>query len=276
MIELPEATLLAEQFRAEVRGKRIRAGLFGQTPHKWAFRNREPEEYAALLADKTIGEAVARGSAVVVPVEPRYALVLGGGGERILLHAEASTLPKKHQLHLEFTDGTFLTVTVQGWGSVLLLEEAAVATHPWCGEGLVSPVSDAFTWEYFQSLFDRIESEAHSVKYFAISKPGIAGVGNGYLQDILYRAKLHPRRRAVSLEPRERKAFYRATRQVLQEAVKLGGRDSERDLHDRPGRYRQLLDGTKVGQPCGECGAAIEKISFLGGACYFCPGCQRG
>ncbi len=176
---------------------------------------------------------------------------------------------------LEFADGAFLTLTVQGWGSVLLLDRAEVAAHPWCGEGQVSPVSEAFTWEYFQGLFDRLESEAHSVKYFAISKPGISGVGNGYLQDILYRAKLHPRRRAVSLSKRERRALYNATKKTLRQAVRLGGRDSERDLHDRRGRYQRLLDSTKVGQPCGECGAGIEKISFLGGACYFCPECQR-
>jgi formamidopyrimidine-DNA glycosylase len=274
VIELPEAMVLAEQLSREVRGKQIQTGVFGSTPHKWAFSSRPAEEYAAILAGKMIGEAAARGSAIVMPVEPDYALVLGGGGQRILLHADASSLPKKHQLLLEFADGAFLTVTVQGWGSVLLLDEGDVAEHPWCGGAQVSPISDAFTYEYFQGLFGKLESEAHSVKYFAISKPGISGVGNGYLQDILYRAKLHPRRRAVSLSRKERRAFYNATRKTLREAVKLGGRDSERDLHDRPGRYRRLLDSTKVGQPCAECGAGIRKISFLGGACYFCPQCQ--
>jgi formamidopyrimidine-DNA glycosylase len=70
------------------------------------------------------------------------------------------------------------------------------------------------------------------VKYFAISKPGICGVGNGYLQDILYRARLHPRRTAASLSQKERRAFCNATRKVLKEATKLKGRDTERDLHD--------------------------------------------
>jgi formamidopyrimidine-DNA glycosylase len=275
VIELPEAMVLAEQLNAAVCGKQIQSGVFGSAPHKWAFSNRPAEEYAAILAGKTIGEASARGSAIVVPTEPGYALVLGGGGQRILLRADASSLRKKHQLLLAFTDGAFLTVTVQGWGSALLLDEADVPTHPWCGEAHVSPVSSGFTWAYFQRLFDRVESEAHSVKYFAITKPGICGVGNGYLQDILYRAKLHPRRRALSLSRQERRALYTATKKTLQEAVKLGGRDSERDLHDRPGRYKRLLDSTKVGEPCGECGAGIEKISFLGGACYLCPRCQE-
>jgi formamidopyrimidine-DNA glycosylase len=274
MIELPEAMAIAEQLSREVQGKRIAAAEFGRTPHKWAFSNRPPDQYAALLSGKKMGKAYARGSAIVAPAEPGYALVLGGGGERILLHADASTLPKKHQLLLSFSDGAYLSVAVQGWGSVLLLDATEVPTHAWCGGGSVSPVSDDFTWDYFQRLFGKIESEAHSVKYFAISKPGILGVGNGYLQDILYRAKLHPRRRAASLSRRERRSLYSATRKVLKQAVKLRGRDTERDLHDQPGKYHRLLDSTQVGQPCGECGAAIEKISFLGGACYFCPKCQ--
>ena len=71
---------------------------------------------------------------------------------------------------------------------MLLLDAAAVAGHEWVGEGRISPVSAAFTWEHFQSLFAQVARPADSVKYFAITKPGIWGVGNGYLQDILYRA----------------------------------------------------------------------------------------
>jgi formamidopyrimidine-DNA glycosylase len=274
MIELPEAMAFAEQMNRELRGKQIRAGTRGNAPHKFAFCNREPEEYSAILPGRTIGEASTRGGLIVIHLEPGYALVLGGGGERILLHAEASTLPKKHQLFLELTDGTYLTVTVQGWGATLLLDEVEVATHPWLA-ARVSPLSEAFTWEHFSGLFGMLETEATSVKYFFISKPGVWGVGNGYLQDILYRAKVHPKKRVVALSQKERRALYAATRKTLQQAVELGGRDSERDLHDRPGRYRRLLHSGRVGEPCDECGTAIEKISWLGGACYFCPQCQQ-
>jgi formamidopyrimidine-DNA glycosylase len=112
------------------------------------------------------------------------------------------------------------------------------------------------------------------VKYFVISKPGVWGVANGYLQDILFRARIHPRRHAALTTAQERASLYRAIKHTLRQAVKQGGRHSERDLYDRPGSYRRMLDAGMVGKPCPECGARIQKIQYLGGASYFCPRCQ--
>jgi formamidopyrimidine-DNA glycosylase len=275
MIELPEAMTIARQMSKELKGKRIASGIRGNVPHKFAFYSRSPEEYEAILKGKTLGEATEHGSAILASVKPDYMLVLGGGGERILFHQSEKTLPKKHHLLLHFEGGTHLTVTVQGWGNVLLLRPSELADHPHVGEKRVSPLSDAFTLEYFQGLFRELEEEdRRSIKFFIISQPGIWGVGNGYLQDILFRAKIHPKRRAVDIAEEERQALHEATRKTLKQAVDLNGRDTERDLYNRPGGYRKMLDSRSVGQPCPVCGTPIKKIQYLGGASYFCPSCQ--
>jgi formamidopyrimidine-DNA glycosylase len=275
MIELPEALVIARQMSDALKGNRIASAMRGNAPHKFAFYSHAPEEYAAILADKTMGEATGRGSAILAAVEPDYVLGLGVGGERILFHRDESTLPKKHQLLLHFEDGTYLTVTVQGWGAAWLLHRSEVADHPHLGKQGVSPLSDAFTWEYFRGLFETLAAkDSRSAKYFIISEPGIWGVGNGCLQDILFRARIHPRRRAVDITGQERQALYRAIRETLQQMVGLGGRDSEYDLYGRPGGYRRILDSRSVGRPCPECRTPIEKSQYLGGAVYFCPGCQ--
>jgi len=275
MIELPEALTIAGQMTDELKGKRIRAGTRGNTPHKFAFYSRPPEEYEAILGGKKMGAARGHGSSIIASVQPGHALVLGAGGERILHHQDASTLPKKHHLMLEFSDGTFLTVTVQGWGAALLLQESELADHNLVGPERVSPISDAFTFEHFQQLFGQLKKEdARSVKFFVITEPGIWGVGNGYLQDILFRAKIHPRKRAGELSSRQRRALFKATKATLEQAVALGGRDTERDLYNAPGKYTRILDSKRVGRPCPDCARPIEKIQFLGGASYFCPDCQ--
>ena len=128
MIELPEALTIARQMSEELAGKRIESGIRGNAPHKFAFYSRPPEEYAAILGGRTMGEAVGYGSQILASIEPDYVLVLGGGGERILFHRGEDTLPKKHQLLLRFTDGTYLTVTVQGWGSVGLGRRSELAS----------------------------------------------------------------------------------------------------------------------------------------------------
>lgn len=275
MIELPEATTIARQMNAELTGKRITDGNRGNSPHKFAFYNRPPEEYAAILPGKTLGEATVNGPLILLEAEPGYVIILGGGGERIVYHRSSASLPKKYQLFLHFNDDTYLTVTVQGWGAAYLWEADKLDQHPYLNFQKPSPLSDAFTLDYFRSLFAELKAdEVCSVKYFMISKPGVLGVGNGCLQDILWQARLHPRRRAVSLSVAEQQALYVAIRTTLQKMVDGGGRDSDYDLYDKPGGYRRILHSKVVGQPCPACSTPIEKAAYLGGAVYFCPQCQ--
>lgn len=276
MIELPEAIIIARQISKELKGKQIVSGVRGSSPHKFAFTGKHSDEdFAAIVKDKTIGTAQANGSVILTDLEPDYVLSLGCGGERILYHTSEKTLPKKHQLLLSFRDGSYLTVTISGWGEVRLLEQSEVSNHPHLKKDAVSPLSDAFTFAYFNGLFDALpEKKRVTAKYFIISEPGIWGVGNGCLQDILYRAKVHPKRPMISLSNEEKRMLYQAIKQTLIEIVELGGRDSERDFYNRCGGYQRNLHSRMVGRPCRECGAPIEKIQYLGGAAYFCPSCQ--
>lgn len=275
MIELPEAQTVARQIDADLRGKGIAAAQRGNSPHKFAFYTGSPEEYEATLVGRTICGAEAMGNHIVVAVEPDYVLALGCGGERILYHPDAQTLPKKHQLLLRFADNTYLTVSVQGWGAAQLVPREDLGARTYVDPGRVSPLGEAFTWEHYDGLFQDLEpKDSRSIKFFCISKPGIWGLGNGYLQDILYQAHVHPRRKAADLTPDERRALFDATVDVLRRATDLGGRDTERDLHNRPGGYRPALDRRMVGEPCPGCGTPIAKIQFQGGSCYFCPDCQ--
>jgi formamidopyrimidine-DNA glycosylase len=275
MIELPEATTIARQINAELKGKRIADGNRGNSPHKFAFYNHSPAEYAAILKDKTMGEATVNGPLILTAIEPEYTLILGGGGERIVYQRSAASLPEKYQLLLHFTDDTYLTVSVQGWGSAFLLHQSEVASHPFVNLRNPPPLSDGFTFEYFHSLFYALEADdSRSVKFFMISKPGVLGVGNGCLQDILWRAKIHPRRRAVGLSVTEQQALHSAIRTTLQKMVEGGGRDGDYDLFNQPGGYQRILYSKSVGRPCPECGTPIEKAAYLGGAIYVCPKCQ--
>jgi formamidopyrimidine-DNA glycosylase len=60
----------------------------------------------------------------------------------------------------------------------------------------------------------------------------------------------------------------------VNQVIAGGGRYDETDLYGNPGGYVRLMDKNSVGQPCPECGTPIEKMSYLGGTCYYCPACQ--
>ena len=116
------------------------------------------------------------------------------------------------------------------------------------------------------------------MKSFLIAfEPGyyVSGVDSGYAQEILYRARIHPKRTLASLSLDEQRACYQSVSRVMKEAVRKGGRSSELDLYGRPGGFAPDVCKDTLGRPCPECGTAIVKFSFEGGLSYACPGCQR-
>ena len=275
MIELPEAIVIARQMDATLKGKRIVSGDRGNSSHKFAFSSGTSEEYAAIFAGQAIGGTTAQGMSILTEIGADHTLVLGCGGERILLHESEQTLPKKYQLFLHFDGDAYLTVTISGWGNTLLLPRAEAGQHQHVQEDRITPMDEAFTLDYFRQLFESLaEGSKASLKYFIISKPGLWGIGNGCLQDILFHAKLHPKRRAIETSEDERHALYTSIRETLQRIVDQGGRHDEVDLYGQPGGYQRILYSKSVGEPCPNCGTPIEKASYLGGSVYFCPACQ--
>ena len=275
MIELPEALIIGRQMNEALKGKRIETGNRGNTPHKFAFSTGTSDEYAAIFEGKSVGSTTWHGMSILTEIGADHKLVLGCGGERILLHPAGAKLPKKHQLLLQFEDETALTVTISGWGNTLLLPAAEAGQHAHVQEDRITPLDDAFSLDYAKGLFASVDpSSTKSIKYFMVSEPGIWGIGNGCLQDILFRAGLHPRRKVTDIDLDGQRALYDALQETLAQIIDLGGRSSEYDLYGNRGGYVRLMDSKTRGTPCPQCGTAIEKISYLGGSCYLCPSCQ--
>jgi len=123
------------------------------------------------------------------------------------------------------------------------------------------------------------EKTAKGVKGFLVATgyvmaDHLAGLGNAYVQDILFRAGIDPRRKVMNINAEQRRNLYDAIQTTLFQATELGGRQEESDLFGQPGRYIRLMDSHTAGQPCPTCRTPILKIAYLGGACYLCPKCQ--
>jgi formamidopyrimidine-DNA glycosylase len=138
-----------------------------------------------------------------------------------------------------------------------------------------TPIDAEFTLEYLSKLIDQMaEGEKKSVKSLLTQDQLIPGLGNAIAQDILFIAKLQPKHMIHDLSRKQRRDLYLSITGTVRQAIQRGGRSDERDLFDRPGGYIRLMDKNAVGQACMDCGTRIEKIQYLGGSCYFCPGCQ--
>lgn len=275
MFELPEFITLARQINATLTGKTILSGRLGNSPHKFVWYNRSPEEFAALTHGKTVGAARARGKWLFVPLDPGYVLLLGECGGRILYHPAGAKLPEKYHLWLAFTDGSALTAMTQMWGAMELYEAGRELERQYVRDMRPTPSEPEFTFEYFAALIESLlAGEKRSVKGLLTQEQLIPGLGNAIAQDILFRAGLHPKRPIGELGTDQRRRLYDAIGLTVAEAIAGGGRNDETDLFGQPGGYGRLMDSKAAGQPCPACGTAIEKLQYLGGACYFCPRCQ--
>jgi len=276
MFELPEVVVLARQLAAEVAGRRVTRCVPGNSPHKFVFYDPAGPEYAARALGKVAGAAAGRGKFIFLPFEPGYVATFGEFGGRLQLHAAGARLPDKYHVLLELDDGRTLTAMTQMWGFFGMLTPEEVAAHKYAGGIGIGPADPGFTAEYFAQLVREYpDASKQSVKGLLTQHGTVAGIGNSYAQDIMWRARLGPRRRLTELADEDVQRLYEATVGVVRQAIELGGRNDEVDLYGQAGRYERIMDRHAAGKPCPACGAVVEKMQYLGGACYVCPGCQR-
>jgi len=275
MFELPELITLTRQINETIRGKIIREGTLGNSPHKFVWYNRTPEEFTRLTEGKTIGKAYAKGRWLFTPLEPGYILVLGEFGGKILYHSEGMKLPEKYHLYLRFEDDSTLTVMTQMWGAMELFESGQEKERKYIKDMRTTPMDPEFNFDYFSGLIDSLRlGEKRSVKSLLTQDQLIPGLGNAIAQEIMFYAHLHPRRSLEDLTPGQLSDLYVAILDTVHEIIERGGRNDETDLFGRSGAYVRLMDSAATGKPCPECGQTVEKMQYLGGACYFCPRCQ--
>ena len=275
MFELPEFTTLSKQINATLKGKTISKGQLGNSPHKFVWYNRKPEEFARLTEGKTVGETNVRGKWLFVPLEPGYILLMGECGGKLLYHACGAKLPEKYHLFITFEDGSALTGMTQMWGAYELHETGKEQERQYIKGMRTTPVDPEFSFEYFSTLVDELrQGEKRSVKSLLTQDQFIPGLGNAIAQDIMFNARLHPRHSLTDLTSSQCRDLYKAIADTTREVIEKGGRNDETDLFGKPGGYVRLMDSHTVGKPCPGCKGMVEKMQYLGGACYFCPQCQ--
>ncbi len=276
MFELPEFVTLAGQINNTLKGKTIRSGNLGNIPHKFVWYNRSHEEFERLTKGKTIGDAWVKGKWLFVPIEPGFILLLGECGGKVLYHPPGSKVPKKYHLYLIFEDDSFFTATTQMWGAMELYEKGEEDRRKYVRGMRTTPIDPEFTFDYFSTLVgDLVSEKKRSVKGLLTQDQIIPGLGNAIAQDILFQARLHPKHPIADLSEDQKRVLYDAILNTVKEIMEQGGRYDEYDLYNNRGGYVRIMDKNAVGNPCPECGSIIEKIQYLGGACYFCPSCQR-
>jgi formamidopyrimidine-DNA glycosylase len=273
MIELPEALSIAGQLDRTVAGKRIARVAAGHTPHKLVWYYGDRSSYQSLLEGAVVERSSAFGG--FIEISAGDANVLLGEGGSIRFHDEGEPRPCKHQLMIDFDDGSALSVAVQMYGGMGAFRKGEL-DNPYylAAKEKPSPLSDHFDESHFRSIVNSPAFQKLSLKGLLATEQRVPGLGNGVLQDILFNAKMHPRRKVNALGTNGTKALFLAVKSTLAEMARLGGRDTESDLFGHPGGYRTIMSKNTANTPCPACGAPIRKEAYMGGRVYYCTKCQ--
>jgi formamidopyrimidine-DNA glycosylase len=158
------------------------------------------------------------------------------------------------------------------WGEMRVLTPAELATVTGLASLGPEPLTPHWSSEVLRS---RLEKRHRAIKGVLLDQSVLAGVGNIYADEALFRAGIHPQRCAATLKPEELERLASAIQTILQEAVEQGGTRSEEfvDLSGNTGNYVPKVYNRK-GLPCPQCHTILNRITVVGRGTVFCPSCQ--
>jgi formamidopyrimidine-DNA glycosylase len=272
MPELPEVETIKEDLRGLVVGTTIERAEVLAPP---LVEQPALEEFLSRLEGVGVSEARRRAKHLIVELDSGDSLVfqLKIGGQLLLVPPveEPQTalmlvlyLGGERRLFLRDETG-FTRARLLGAAE---LEERLSSLGP-------EPLEDGFDAGY---LARKVGSRRAQIKPLLLDQKVVSGIGNIYVDEILYDARIHPRRKANTLSGEEWEALYGAIRENLAAGVEHRGTTVRlyRDVLDRPGEHQNYLRVfEKHGRPCPGCEGEVVREKVGGRPSHFCPACQR-
>jgi formamidopyrimidine-DNA glycosylase len=274
MPELPEVETIRRQLAPALEGRRIET-VEVRDP-RWSMPA-PPEAVEDALRGRKIDRVWRRGKYLVLSLEDDVHLVMHlRMTGNLLLDDGDSEDPAHLRVAVHLDDGRrllFVDVRRFGTGDVLLGSDA-VAEYFASRLG-VEPLDVDFTAEALRAI---ARGRKQPVKAFLLTQERIAGVGNIYADEALFRARIHPLRPVGALK----RAQLEALREGVVESLELGidskgaSIDDYRHVDGERGSFQdRFLVHLREGEPCPRCGTPIEKLRAAGRGTYVCPNCQR-
>ena len=237
------------------------------------------EAMRTLLVGRKITEVTRRAKYLLIHTDSRALLIIHlGMTGRLGIFPLHTPLAKHDHLRWGLDSGfelRFQDTRRFGSAQVLSPKEAEQLEETFFNTTGPEPLGDACTPEYLHS---QAQKKRQAIKTFLMDTRIIAGVGNIYANECLFKSGIHPERQVSTLKPDDWQRLLRDLRSTLNHAIDCGG-STIRDYLNAGGQegYFQVHFKVygKAGDPCERCGAPILKIRIGGRASYLCPDCQK-
>ncbi len=274
MPELPEVETMVRDLAPRVIGRTI-TGTDASFPGSVIWP--DFPEFTERVAGRRITAVSRRGKYAIFTLHSGDALIIHRGmSGSVLLRPASAPLEPYVRIAFGLDDESELRFNdPRKFGKVYVMEAGgAERPMPWVAMG-PEPLETGFTIEV---LAERLRNRRALIKPLLLNQEILAGLGNIYVDESLFRAAIHPERRANTLSDAEIERLHAAIRDVLTVAVEGRGTtfDSYTDIDGRAGSYqRDLQVFHRQGEPCPRCGTPVIKFVVGGRGTHICPGCQR-
>jgi formamidopyrimidine-DNA glycosylase len=283
MPELPEVETVRRGLLPVMEGKLIARAQVNRPDLRWPLPDR--------MADRLTGARV-----VALRRRSKYILADLSTGETLLIHLGMSgrmlvsgamlgefhhhhPAPAKHDhVVLDMEGGARVTFNdARRFGAMDLMATGSEDSHPLLAALGPEPLGNAFSESY---LAERLQGRMTPIKSALLDQHLVAGLGNIYVCEVLFRARISPRRLAGNIGAARAARLVPIIRDVLAEAIEAGG-SSLRDYRQADGELGYFQHAFRVygreGQPCvtDGCGGTIARVVQSGRSSFYCPHCQR-
>lgn len=270
--ELPEILKISKQMGDILIGKKINNIVlteYSSSIIKQGMSNLDTRQKDIL--NSTIQKITPKGKWIFFEFENNNFLMFGEIIGKFLYFQNEKSLPQKFHVLFQFDDGTKMSFQSSLYAFLTVATEEEKNLHKYAGSIGHSPNEEEFTSDYFNSIL--LQNEKKPIKALLNIQEQISGLGNVYINDILFEAQIHPKRKVSNLTQLEKDNLYNSIIKITTTAIELGGSADEYDLYGNPGKYARIMD--KNSPICRKCGDKIVKENVLGSSSYYCPKCQK-
>ena len=271
MPELPEVETTRRGIEPYIHNQKIKNIVVRQPALRW----RVPARLSEKASGQTVESVKRRGKYLLLGLQ-HGTIIMHLGMSGSLRICKPSTPAEKHDhVDILFNNNKVLRLRDPRRFGAVLWTQTAPEKHKLLSALGPEPLNDAFDAKY---LHQQSRKRTASIKSFIMNSQVVVGVGNIYACESLFRAGIHPKRKAGSLSMTRCEKLVAAIKQVLTESIEQGGttlRDFSRE-NGEPGYFAQkLFVYGKAGEPCEICGSTIKQITQQQRSTFYCSNCQH-
>ena len=276
MPELPEVETVMRGLMPVMNGQKILRADVRREGLRWPF----PERFAVRLTGARIEGMQRRAKYILMALDCGESLLVHLGMSGKVTIDESGVLPPEKHDHvvLDIENGArILFNDPRRFGALDLLETKSLETHKLLAALGPEPLGNGFNPDYFSS---RLAGRKMPIKSAMLDQKIVAGLGNIYVCEALWRAGIAPQSSSASLDPARVTTLAGHIRDVLTEAIEAGG-SSLKDYRQADGALGYFQHRFKTygreGEDClkPECGGEIARITQSGRPSFYCPRCQK-